>query len=110
MTLTEAKRCTPADFQIYSIAHEIKQEEQTKMIALQAWMNQSVQATKKVGKSFRSIYKSFDDFYDSNEQFRRIFNDSHEKQGFKPSVKERTLSLADKNRIINQIRKEENNG
>lgn len=110
MTLTEAKRCTPADFQIYSIAHEIKQEEQTKMIALQAWMNQSVQATKKVGKSFRSIYKSFDDFYNSNEQFRQIFNHSNENQSSKSPVKERILSLADKNRIINQLRKEEING
>ena len=110
MTLTEAKRCTPVDFQIYSIAHEIKQEERTRMIALQAWMNQSVQGTKKVGKSFRSVYKSFEDFYNINDQFERIFNDSHEKQGVKLPAKERTLSLADKNKIINQIRKEENNG
>ena len=68
------------------------------MIALQAWMNQSVQATKKRGKTSVSAYKDFNDFYNSEEHFNQIFEPDTED-------KPRVLSLAEKNRLLSQSRK-----
>ena len=70
---------------------------------MQAWLNQSVQATKKRGKTTVSAYKDFDEFYNSEEQFNRIFESSKEKE--KPKV----LSLADRNRILSKSRKKGGN-
>lgn len=66
---------------------------------MQAWLNQSVQATKKRGKTTVSAYKDFDEFYNSEEQFNRIFEIS------KLEEKPKALSLADKNRILSKSRK-----
>lgn len=99
MTLLEARRCTPVEFQIYSKAHLIRTEEKTRMLAMQAWMNQSVQATKKSGKKQMPKYKKFDEFYNTDEQFNSIFEADSQK------VKSKTLTLADKNRILSQARK-----
>ena len=66
---------------------------------MQAWLNQSVQATKKRGKTTVSAYKDFDEFYNSEEQFNRIFESSKSEE--KPKI----LSLADKNRMLSKSRK-----
>lgn len=98
LSLLDSKRCTPVDFELYSKAHRIKDEEKTRMIALQAWMNQSVQGTKKVGKEYKSLFEEFNDFYDSEKQFNLIFDPNYEVD--KPKL----LTLADKNRLLNQRR------
>ena len=99
LSLLESKRCTPVDFEIYNKGYLIRNQEKTRLLAMQAWLNQSVQATKKRGKTSVSVYKDFDDFYNSEEQFNRIFEspDSEEK----PKI----LSLADKNRMLSKSRK-----
>lgn len=96
--MIEAKRCTPIDFEIYNKGYQVRNQEQTRMIALQAWMNQSVQATKKRGKTSVSAYKDFNDFYNSEEHFNQIFEPDTED-------KPRVLSLAEKNRLLSQSRK-----
>ena len=92
LSLLESKRCTPVDFEIYNKGYLIRNQEKTRLLAMQAWLNQSVQATKKRGKTSVSAYKDFDDFYNSEEQFNRIFESLKEEE--QPKV----LSLADKNR------------
>lgn len=101
MTFLEASRTTLEEFEIYNMAYLIQQEDMRYHSAIQAWFNQTVQATKGKGKSARSAYKTFDDFYNHKDEFDKIFNKEEVKQ-----VNNRRLSLADRNRRLNQSLKE----
>ena len=96
MTFLEASRTTLEEFEIYNKAYLIQQEDMRYHSAIQAWFNQTVQATKGKGKSARSAYKTFDDFYNHKEELGKIFK----KDDVKPNNKR--LSLADRNRRLNQ--------
>lgn len=97
MTFLEASRTTLEEFEIYNMAYLIQQENMRYHSAIQAWFNQTVQATKGKRKSARSAYKTFDDFYNHKDEFDKIFNKEEVKQ-----VNNKRLSLADKNRRLNQ--------
>lgn len=101
MTFLEASRTTLEEFEIYNMAYLIQQENMRYHSAIQAWFNQTVQATKGKGKSARSAYKTFDDFYNHKDEFDKIFNREEVKQ-----VNNKRLSLADRNRRLNQSIKE----
>lgn len=101
MTFLEASRTTLEEFEIYNMAYLIQQEDLRYHSAIQAWFNQTVQATKGKGKSARSAYKTFDDFYNHRDEFDKIFNREEVKQ-----VNNKRLSLADRNRRLNQSMKE----
>ena len=79
---------------MYLLAYQIKAQEAELLSAKQAWFNQQVKATKQVGKEIRSVYKTFDDFYNSTKEYNRIFMASE-----KTNV--RKLTIADMNRRIN---------
>lgn len=100
MTFLEASQTTLEEFEIYNMAYLIQQEDLRYHSAIQAWFNQTVQATKGKGKSARSAYKTFDDFYNHKKEFDKIFK----KDEVKPNNKR--LSLADRNRRLNQSLKE----
>lgn len=97
MTFLEASRTTLEEFEIYNKAYLIQQEDMRYHSAIQAWFNQTVQATKGKGKSARSAYRTFDDFYNHKEEFDKIFRKEDIKQ-----VNNQRLSLADRNRRLNQ--------
>lgn len=97
MTYLEAARTTLEEFYIYNTAYAIQQEERRYQAAIQAWFNQQAKATKGRGKQTRSAYKSFTDFYNHAEEFNRLFEPE--------KASSQVLSLADKNRLINQLRK-----
>lgn len=101
MTFLEASQTTLEEFEIYNTAYLIQQEDLRYHSAIQAWFNQTVQATKGKGKSARSAYKTFDDFYNHKDEFDKIFNKEEVKQ-----VNNKRLSLADRNRRLNQSMKE----
>ena len=101
MTFQEALRTTLEEFEIYNTAYLIQQEDMRYHSAIQAWFNQTVQSTKGKGKSARSAYKTFDDFYNHKDEFDKIFNKEEVKQ-----VNNKRLSLADRNRRLNQSMKE----
>lgn len=101
MTFQEASRTTLEEFEIYNTAYLIQQEDRRYNSAIQAWFNQTVQATKGKGKSARSAYRTFDDFYNHKDEFDKIFNKEEVKQ-----VNNKRLSLADRNRRLNQSMKE----
>lgn len=82
------------------MAYLIQQEDMRYHSAIQAWFNQTVQATKGKGKSARSAYKTFDDFYNHKNEFDKIFSKNEVKQ------ENKRLSLADRNRRLNQSMKE----
>ena len=100
MTFLEASQTTLEEFEIYNMAYLIKQEDRRYNSAIQAWFNQTVQATKGKGKSAKSAYRTFDDFYNHKKEFDKIFK----KDEVKPNNKR--LSLADRNRRLNQSLKE----
>ena len=100
MTFQEASRTTLEEFEIYNTAYLIQQEDMRYHSAIQAWFNQTVQATKGSGKSARSAYRTFDDFYNHKKEFDKIFS----KEEVEPQNKR--LSLADRNRRLNQSLKE----
>jgi hypothetical protein len=101
MTFLEASRTTLEEFEIYNIAYLIQQEDMRYHSAIQAWFNHDLQATKGKGKSARSAYKTFDDFYNHKDEFDKIFKKEEVKQ-----VNNKRLSLADRNRRLNQSMKE----
>ena len=101
MTFLEASQTTLEEFEIYNMAYLIQQEDLRYHSAIQAWFNQTVQATKGKGKSARSAYRTFDDFYNHKDEFDKIFNKEEVKQ-----VNNKRLSLADRNRRLNQSMKE----
>ena len=80
---------------MYLLAHQIKAQEAELLSAKQAWFNQQVKATKQVGKEIRSVYKTFDDFYDNAKVYKNIFEPQEEKENV------RKLTIADMNRRIN---------
>lgn len=100
MTFLEASQTTLEEFEIYNMAYLIQQEDLRYHSAIQAWFNQTVQATKGKGKSAKSAYRTFDDFYNHKKEFDKIFK----KDEVKPNNKR--LSLADRNRRLNQSLKE----
>lgn len=99
MTFQEASRTTLEEFEIYNTAYLIQQEDRRYNSAIQAWFNQTVQATKGSGKSAKSAYRTFDDFYNHKKEFDKIFSKEEVKQ-------DKRLSLADRNRRLNQSLKE----
>lgn len=101
MTFQEASRTTLEEFEIYNTAYLIQQEDRRYNSAIQAWFNQTVQATKGSGKSAKSAYRTFDDFYNHKKEFDKIFKKDEVKQ-----VNNKRLSLADRNRRLNQSMKE----
>ena len=101
MTFQEASQTTLEEFEIYNTAYLIKQEDMRYHSAIQAWFNQTVQATNGKGKSARSAYRTFDDFYNHKNEFDKIFKKDEVGQ-----VKQKKMSLADRNRRLNQSLKE----
>ncbi|HFU3863187.1 TPA: hypothetical protein ACGO5U_001229 [Streptococcus suis] len=97
MTYIEAANTTLEQFYIYNTAYAIQQEDRRYNAAIQAWFNQSVKATKGKGKSAKSVYKNFEDFYNHKEEFDKLFEPEQ------PARK--VLDLADKNRLLNQAMK-----
>ena len=101
MTFKEASRTTLEEFEIYNTAYLIQQEDMRYHSAIQAWFNQTVQATKGKGKSARSAYRTFDDFYNHKNEFDKIFRKDDVRQ-----VEQKKMSLADRNRRLNQSMRE----
>lgn len=104
LSLTEARRCTPLDFDIYMKAREYRRQERMEEISIQAWKNREIQSDKKVGKNYKPYFKTFKDFYDSSEEIDKLLYP----QPVKPKNKQ--LTSADMNRILAKVGKEEING
>ncbi len=65
MPILEAKRLTLADVEVLTQAATLRQVDMENNLHMQAWANQAVQSTKKVGSSkYVSSYRSYRDFYD----------------------------------------------
>lgn len=99
MTLLEAKRCTLVDFEILQKAYAIKMTDETARDTRIAWFHQAVKATKGK-KDPKPKYRKLSEFYNAEEAFWKLFETEKET----PKV----MTLADKNRILQKLRKEGN--
>lgn len=101
MSLLEAKRCTPAEFNIYMKARRFRRQERHEDIALMAWRNRQVKSDKKVGKNkYKPTYSTFKEFYDAEKEIKDIMLDG------KQDAPKRMTS-ADMNRILSRTRNKE---
>lgn len=100
LSLLEAKRCTPRDFELYMHARRFRQQNKMEELAMQAWLNNQVQATKKEGSEYKPYFKNFKQFYNSEKEFNSILQ---------PVKQQKQLTSADMNRILSQMRKGELN-
>ncbi|MBU7568516.1 hypothetical protein KGP39_07150 [Weissella hellenica] len=64
----EIETMTLPEYQLAMEAYAIKQTLRREDIAMQAWFNQTVQATKGSDKHPKPRYKNFKDFYNTEEQ------------------------------------------
>lgn len=84
------------EFSVYQLAFQVKSQHEMYNIALQSWFNQTVQATVGSGKNVKPKYSNFNQFYDNEKNFKQIF---------KNETKQKELSIADRNKILNERRK-----
>ncbi len=109
--MIEAERLSNREFTILTKAYEIRKQDEERAAATQAWFNQSVQSTEEKvirGKKQQvPVYKTFAQFYDSKNNFYNLFRES--KENNKAKVQKKS-TLAERNRRLNQRRKEETNG
>ena len=89
-TPREVGRVTMREFSYYAEAERIKNDRNKRNIALQAWLNQTAQATNKKGD--RSAYQGFEDFY---------------KKNFEEKSTEKEISIAERNYLMNKRKREE---
>lgn len=61
-----------AEYQLRMEAYQLKRVQEQESLALQAWMNQAVQATKGSSKHPRPKFKQFKEFFDTQEQIDRV--------------------------------------
>lgn len=69
--LDDVGRMTLSEYYLRLEAHALAKLDQREMLAIQAWNNQTVQATTK-GKHPKPIYKKFEQFFDRNAQEQKI--------------------------------------
>lgn len=60
-----------AEYQLRMEAYQLRQVQKHEEIAMQAWMNQAVQATKGT-RHPRPLFKTFKEFFDTQEQVNRV--------------------------------------
>ena len=98
LSLIDAKRCTPDDFDIYMKAREFRRQEKREDMSYQAWKNREIKADVKSGKNYKPYFRKFKDFYDSEQAIKDIIS---------PQRKEKQLTSADMNKILAKVGKEE---
>ena len=60
------------EYQLRLEAYRIKQVEEERQLAVQAWFNHNVQATKGSAKHPKPMFKDFKDFFDAQSQIDEV--------------------------------------
>ncbi|UQS82874.1 hypothetical protein MOO45_02880 [Bombilactobacillus folatiphilus] len=63
---------TYVEYQIYMEAYQIKQIKQQEQLAMQAWLNQGVQATTGSSKNPKPKFKKFTQFFDAQKEIKKV--------------------------------------
>lgn len=96
LSLTEARRTTLVDFDIYSTAYRLKTFEKANDMHHQAWLNNQV---KSVTRQNKPVYRTFKKFFDYETEFRRSLRPYE-------NVKQKVVTLEDSNQRLQNFLKE----
>ena len=86
--MTAIGRMTIKEYGLRMKAYRLKHVDELYMLHLQAWLNNQATATKQKGKKTVPFFKSFDEFFDIQEEEKKIL-------GTPPAEIERSRSLSD---------------
>lgn len=73
-TFDEVDRLTIPEYHILIEAYQLRYVDKRLLIHEQAWANQMVKATKKVGSSYESAFRTFRDFYDYDAEKETVMS------------------------------------
>lgn len=88
------------EYQLYSLAYEIKSVGKAHETASQAWQNSAVKATKGTAKNPRPVYRQYDDFFNYEQTFERVMTGD--------KTQDNRNRVASMNRYLNKKREEVN--
>lgn len=71
-SLDEVDRLTIKEYSMLCEAEKYKQVDKQKDIALNAWLTFVASAKKKVGKSLKPVYPTFESFFDYSKEIRKL--------------------------------------
>ena len=94
--MRDIERMTLVEYRLRLEAYQLKKTEQQENIALQAWMNQAVQATTG-SKNPKPKFKTFIDFFDREAQVDQV------RSSFEPDYKVSHLSRPDLHRRQGEV-------
>ena len=86
--LKKVGRMTIKEYSLRMKAYRLKHVDELYMLHLQAWLSNQATATKQKGKKTVPFFKSFDEFFDIQEEEKKIL-------GTPPAEIERSRSLSD---------------
>ncbi|WP_243343552.1 hypothetical protein [Anaerococcus sp. AGMB09787] len=99
ISILEARRLSPHDFQLHLLAYEVKRQKEIELMSINAWFVNLAASKKKVGTGkmakIQAVYRRYKDFYDASSEFSKIFEGTKTKKA---------KSMADFNRILNKRR------
>ena len=75
-SLDEVDRLTPREYQMLCEAEQYRQLDKHKDIALGAWLSFMATGKKKVGKSLKPVYPTFESFFNYSKELKKLKGDS----------------------------------
>lgn len=103
MSESEIDGMTIRDYTFKMASKRLARQEREYYIHLEAWQNNQVKATKKVGKDYKPYYRKFDDFYNYRSEYKRaVFGDAYVDQ----KEEEKKWEIIEANRRLNGDLKE----
>lgn len=90
--IKDIERMTLNEYQLRMEAYQLQKVDRQEELALQAWFNQSVKATKGKGKHQKPYYTKFTELYNAEEQKDKV------RQMFEPDYTPQTQKVTHKSR------------
>jgi hypothetical protein len=90
--MTAIGRMTIKEYSLRMKAYRLKHVDELYMMHLQAWLNNQATATKQKGKKTVPFFKSFDEFYDIQEEEKKILGISAKETVHKKSLSDLFMS------------------
>jgi len=89
--IEDVKNLTLADYEVLMSATRLKGVDDMFNIHLQAWKNQEVQATKKVGRNTKPYYTDFQSFFDYKKYEEEQINIIKDKDATQELIKKKKV-------------------
>lgn len=103
MSESEIDEMTIREYTFKMASKRLARQEKEYYIHLEAWQNNQVKATKKVGKDYKPYYKRFSDFYDYKTSYdRALYGDEYVKR----REEEKRWEIVEANRRLNKVSEE----